>query len=223
MTSLYTYKTKTPKSKRKTLQNKDDELLFKEKPKKILNFINKIENSIINLYNDTCFIENYMYNLKDTKDVKNTFDNINYEINNIISDVKLKKNIIIKCPSILEGQYSNMDDEEWKNISENLYLLLESKNKDGIYINDCVLNKNKKGECTIRGLMSFNDIKIKSNIILEKSINKKFDIVKLENNEIYEYLKKWNINKNIDFYVKNNITNNKGEQNFLQFLKLPFN
>jgi len=64
---------------------------------------------------------------------------------------------------------------------------------------------------------------IKRNLILEKSINKRFEVVEVKNTEIDEYLKKWCIDENhFKFYVKNTSENNKGEQQFLKFLKMPF-
>jgi len=223
MASLYSYKTKTPKSRRKTLQlNKEDELLFREKPKKIINNINKIENHLISMYNDTCFIENFMYNLKDTKDVKNIFDNVNYEINNLISDVKIKKNKQIKCVQVSEGLINNLTEEEWKEKCEELKEFLNSKNRNGIYIQDCAISKNGSGMCTVRGLQSHNDISVKKNNILERSINKTFDLVECTNPDIQHALTRWNCANMFKFYVKNTTVNNKGEQQFLKFLNIPF-
>lgn len=223
MSTLYSYKTKTPKSKRKTLQlNKEDELLFKEKPKKIINNITKIENHLVSMYNDTCFIENFMYNLKDTKDVKTIFDNVNYEINNLISDVKLKKNKQIKCVQISEGMVNNLTEEEWKERCDELKEFLNSKNRNGIYIQDCMISKNATGMYTLRGLQSHNDINVKKNNILEKSINRTFELVECSNVEIEQSLAKWNLNNQYRFYVKNSNVNNKGEQQFVKFLNIPF-
>lgn len=214
----------TPKSRRKTLQNinKEDELLFKEKPKQFDIVLNKLEESFINLYSDMCFIESFMYNVKDTREIRNTFDNINLNIMNVISDNKIKKIKQLKCVSFLKGEYTIISEDEWIDKVQNLKFYLDSKNDDGIYLNDCTIFLNKNNEYSLRGLKSFNEINIKRNEILEKSINKKFEIIKITNNDIYEQLNKLGMKSDYQFFVKNNNDNNKGLENFMQFLKTPF-
>lgn len=214
----------TPKSKRKTLQNinKEDELLFKEKPKQFDLVLNKLEDACINLYSDMCFIENFMYNVKDTREIRNTFDNVNMNIMNVISDSKLKKIKQIKCVNFIKGEYTIISEDEWVEKIQNLKFYLDSKNNEGIYLNDCTIFLNKNNEYSLRGLKSFNEVNIKKNEILEKSINKKFEIVKVSNDELYNQLEKLGIKNNYQFYVKNNNDNNKGLENFMQFIKTPF-
>ena len=167
----YTYKSNkhTPKSRRKTLQNinKEDELLYKEKPKQFDIILDKLEKNIINLYSDVCFIESFMYNVKDTKEIRNIFDNVNMNIMNIISDNKIKKIKQIKCPSFIRGEYTIVSEEEFKEKIENLKMFLDYKNVNGIYVNDCITYSNKKNEYSLRGLKSFNETQIKKNEILQ--------------------------------------------------------
>lgn len=221
----YTFKSSkhTPKSKRKTLlQNKEDEILFQEKPKQFDLVLNKLETNILNLYSDFCFIENYMYNVKDTTEIRNIFNNINMNIMNVISDSKIKKIKPIKCISVMKAEYNIITEDDWNEKIYNLKTFLDSKNNNGIYINDCTIHINKNNEYTIRGIKSFNEINIKKNEILEKSINKKFELIKIDDSKINELLNKWNIKNNYNFYVKNNNDNNKGIQNFIEFLQIPF-
>ena len=169
-----------------------------------------------------CFIESFMYNVKDTREIRNTFDNINLNIMNVISDNKIKKIKQLKCVSFLKGEYTIIGEDEWMDKIQNLKFYLDSKNDDGIYLNDCSIFLNKNNEYSLRGLKSFNEINIKRNEILEKSINKKFEIIKVTNTDIYEQLNKLGIKSDYQFFVKNNNDNNKGLENFMQFLKTPF-
>jgi hypothetical protein len=222
----YTYKSNkhTPKSRRKTLQNinKEDELLFKEKPKQFDIVLSKLEENFINMFSDMCSIESFMYNVKDTREIRNTFDNINMNIMNIISDNKIKRVKQIKCIHFLKNEYTIISEDEWSEKCLYLKSYLDSKNDDGLYINDCTIHMNKNNEYTLRGLKSYNEMNIKKNEILEKSINRKFELIKLDNSIINELLNKLGIKTNYNFYVKNNNDNNKGLDNFLQFLKIPF-
>jgi len=222
----YTYKSNkhTPKSRRKTLQtlNKEDEILFKEKPKQFDIVLNKLEENIVNLYSDVCFMESFMYNVKDTKEIRNIFDNVNMNIMNIISDSKIKRIKQIKCPSFIKGEYTIVSEDDLREKIENLKLFLDYKNDNGIYINDCIIYLNKNNEYTLRGLKSYNETQIKKNEILEKSINKKFELIKIDNSKIIEILSKLGIRNDYTFFVKNNNDNNKGYENFMQFLTTPF-
>jgi len=220
----YTYKSNrhTPKSRRKTLQNKEDEALYKEKPKQFDIVLNKLEQNVINLYSDMCFIESFLYNIKDTREIRNIFDNINLNIMNMISDTKIKKIKPLKCISIIKGEYSILTEDDWKDKVQNLKAFLDSKNNEGIYINDCTIHSNKNNEYTLRSIKSLHETTIKKNEILEKSINKKFEILRVDSSKIHELLEKWGINSQYMFYVKNNNDNNKGYENFMQFLSLPF-
>lgn len=214
----------TPKSKRKTLQylNKEDELLFKEKPKQFDLVLNKLEDTFLNLYSDMCFIESFMYNVKDTREIRNTFDNINMNIMNVISDNKIKKIKQIKCINFIKGEFTIVNEDDWNEKIQNFKMFLDYKNDNGIYINDCTVFLNKNNESSLRGLKSFNEVNIKKNEILEKSTNKKFEIIKINNSEISDLLNKLGIKNEYTFYVKNNNDNNKGSDNFMQFLKIPF-